>query len=190
VDFLSKIKSGASGMTKQAQTMIEVTRLNAQISEKRSSIQSKFRDIGQQVYTRLQSSEESVLDDSIRQLCTEIQGIELEIQRLNEKINELKGLKPCPYCKNVVEAGAKFCPNCGAAIPDVESEAVPKDTRTCPKCNAAFDVSTKFCTKCGTALQDQALSEVAATTDPKNCPSCGVAVQVDARFCTGCGKPL
>ena len=46
----------------------------------------------------------------------------------------------CPSCGMDVEAGAKFCFECGARIPQ---------DKNCPQCNSKMPISAKFCTECG-----------------------------------------
>jgi len=46
----------------------------------------------------------------------------------------------CPNCNVEVEAGAKFCGECGAPIPQ---------EKECPQCHAKWPVKAKFCGDCG-----------------------------------------
>ena len=46
----------------------------------------------------------------------------------------------CPKCGGEVESGAKFCMECGEAIPQ---------TKECPKCHAQWPLKAKFCAECG-----------------------------------------
>ena len=49
----------------------------------------------------------------------------------------------CSKCgKEIVDAGLKFCAECGAKL-----------MVTCTKCNVDYPVATKFCTQCGEALK-------------------------------------
>lgn len=75
----------------------------------------------------------------------------------------------CPKCQATVAAGAKFCGNCGAPMPQAA---------TCPKCQATAAPGAKFCSACGTALG-------AAT-----CPKCQAAVAPGSKFCGSCGATL
>ena len=47
----------------------------------------------------------------------------------------------CPRCGSVVQAGQKFCPECGLAL-----------GQACPNCGTAYEGSPKFCAECGTTL--------------------------------------
>lgn len=49
----------------------------------------------------------------------------------------------CPECGAEVDAGGKFCMECGAAIPQ---------TKECPKCHAQWPLNVKFCPECGSGF--------------------------------------
>ena len=49
----------------------------------------------------------------------------------------------CPECGNPVEAGAKFCPNCGAKMAAAS---------VCPGCGQPVQPGAKFCANCGQKL--------------------------------------
>lgn len=46
----------------------------------------------------------------------------------------------CPHCSQEVPAGAKFCTECGARMPQ---------NKFCAACGAPLKASQKFCTECG-----------------------------------------
>ena len=46
----------------------------------------------------------------------------------------------CPNCGIEIENGAKFCMECGTAIPQ---------TKECPACHAHWPLTAKFCAECG-----------------------------------------
>ena len=52
-------------------------------------------------------------------------------------------LLTCPACKSPVEPGHKFCPICGAKIPELP---------VCRNCGAQFIAPVKFCEMCGTPV--------------------------------------
>ena len=56
----------------------------------------------------------------------------------------------CPGCRRENRAGAKFCDECGAALP-----------RACPACGTAARSNAKFCDECGQPLTAAAPAPVA-----------------------------
>ncbi|MBN1274389.1 MAG: zinc ribbon domain-containing protein [Candidatus Aminicenantes bacterium] len=51
--------------------------------------------------------------------------------------------KPCPSCGKEVDAGAFFCPQCGAKMEEL-----------CPECQKPVENSWKLCPYCGCKLQE------------------------------------
>lgn len=61
----------------------------------------------------------------------------------------------CPICGAEVENGTKFCPACGAAIPQPQPEPTQPNNdahKFCPNCGAPNDVGSAFCPNCGRPL--------------------------------------
>lgn len=75
----------------------------------------------------------------------------------------------CPSCHAVVNAGVKFCPECGKPL--------SKSGAKCSGCGAELAKGAKFCPECG-----------AATV--KKCPDCGKETSAAAKFCPDCGKKI
>ena len=76
----------------------------------------------------------------------------------------------CAKCGASMSAGAKFCPECGAA-------AVPAGSVACPKCGKPVSAGAKFCPECGESLVAK-------------CPKCGKDVKPGAKFCPECGAKI
>ena len=57
-------------------------------------------------------------------------------------------MKECPECGEVVTAEHKFCPACGAALP----EMTVGQAHTCPKCGKLNTPGTIYCAECGAVL--------------------------------------
>ncbi len=49
----------------------------------------------------------------------------------------------CPNCNAIIDANAKFCPECGTKIVRPEAPTI------CPKCGASLPAGAKFCPACG-----------------------------------------
>jgi membrane protease subunit (stomatin/prohibitin family) len=76
----------------------------------------------------------------------------------------------CPKCQAAVPQGAKFCGNCGNAMPQPSA---------CPKCQAAVPPGAKFCGSCGSPM-------AAAST----CTKCQSPLEPGAKFCGNCGNKV
>lgn len=59
-----------------------------------------------------------------------------------------KNMKICPSCNNATTADKKFCPECGAQLP----EQTVAQGAVCSSCGKQNSVGTKFCSDCGAKL--------------------------------------
>jgi hypothetical protein len=85
--------------------------------------------------------------------------------------------KVCSACNAEIQAGSKFCKECGKPVEDTPEEIeVPKPMVKCPQCNAELKAEEKFCTECGAKIE--------AIT---NCPKCNAEVKPGTSFCKECG---
>lgn len=55
----------------------------------------------------------------------------------------------CPNCQALLQVGARFCANCGQAVPDPPQVNSALPTNTCTNCNASMLPDAIFCTECG-----------------------------------------
>ncbi|HEY7927353.1 MAG TPA: SPFH domain-containing protein [Candidatus Dormibacteraeota bacterium] len=69
----------------------------------------------------------------------------------------------CPACATANTAGAKYCTNCGAALPAA-------DPRVCTGCGAPLPAGAKFCAGCGRAVDSAAAAAPSAATSPRTAP--------------------
>ncbi len=74
-----------------------------------------------------------------------------------------KNMKVCPNCEKPTAADKKFCPECGAALP----EQTVAEGAVCTACGKQNTIGTKFCQDCGAKLpaaiqEEQAAAEKAA----------------------------
>ena len=77
-------------------------------------------------------------------------------QKVSQSVrsNEKKIIKKvnCPFCHELIDGDASFCPHCGSNIQqklEASKESV-KNTKFCIKCGTELSESARFCAKCGT----------------------------------------
>lgn len=59
-----------------------------------------------------------------------------------------QNMKVCPECGQPTSAEKKFCPGCGAKLP----EQTLAQGAVCPNCGKQNNIGTRFCEECGTKL--------------------------------------
>ena len=79
-----------------------------------------------------------------------LEGAMANLQRSVESYatEAAKNMKVCPNCQKTTSADKKFCPDCGARLP----EGSVAQGAVCPSCGKQNVIGTKFCQDCGTKL--------------------------------------
>ena len=93
----------------------------------------------------------SGLDAAVSNLERSVQGYATEAA---------KNMKVCPNCSKPTTADKKFCPECGAKLP----EQTVAQGAVCPGCGKQNVIGTRFCQDCGTKLP-AAIAEEQAQAD-------------------------
>lgn len=170
-----KISSGVETVSKTANDAIETTKLKNMINKTQSEINVKYAEIGRIVKQEL---EESINNEDIKRICSEIDQLLELISENNDKINAIKGVKVCPECGAKLADDDAFCPDCGKKQPEKEqaensqpqataeenveqAESIVEEMEkpviesaviSCSECGAMCDSDTKFCPQCGTKI--------------------------------------
>lgn len=139
--------------TKKSGELIEEAKLRLQIASENDKISEKLEEIGAIVYEDYKSGESTY--SSFEDLCKEIEESELAVSTMNAKILEMKKLKQCPICENVVAGNDKYCSKCGAEqeiVEEIEEDEV--ELNTCVYCDSKLAPNATFCSNCGTKLNN------------------------------------
>lgn len=83
----------------------------------------------------------------------------------------------CPNCNAPLEDDARFCANCGAAVPPPAPESAPQtpvpqapeavpDTIFCPNCGGQTSAAFEYCEHCGAALNAPSAPDVKKSGGP------------------------
>lgn len=153
MDFLNGIgaKLSATGQKakKTANDLVEITKLNGQLSDLEKAVRELFTKLGEH-YFQLHGQE---AEEAMAELCGQIKAKQEEIVLTKADLQRLKNVVSCPACGCENPATAKFCAQCSAPLPELPQRPQPEvQEGTCPSCGAALAPGAKFCTKCGAKL--------------------------------------
>ncbi|RCX10524.1 A2L zinc ribbon protein [Anaerobacterium chartisolvens] len=107
-----KVSDTAKAAAKKSGELVEVTKLNMNISAEEDKIRKAYADIGKMVYNTY--SKVGEVGEEYKGLCEAIKGYEEVIAETRQKILDLKNLKVCTGCGADLEQDILFCPKCGA----------------------------------------------------------------------------
>lgn len=127
------ITETAGNVGKKTEEVMEVQKLKSQIRSLERSNQGDLTDLGKIIYERFRKEE--AVDGELEVICEEIRKRRMIIVAFEKKLADMKGVKECENCQELIEKDMKFCPHCGA---EVKKEEMPQE---CEDIFAASDVS-------------------------------------------------
>ena len=132
-DLGKRITETAGAVTKKTEEVMEVQKLKSQIRSLERSNQGDLTDLGKIIYERFRKEE--AVDGELEVICEEIRKRRMIIVAFEKKLADMKGVKECENCQELIEKDMKFCPHCGA---EVKKEEMPQE---CEDIFAESDVS-------------------------------------------------
>lgn len=128
MEFFNKISNtisaaGKDGLNK-AKEFKDTAKLTVDIKEREGAIRRMYVELGKAYYQDHKDDEAPGYEQILA-----IKAAFEEIGELKANIDEIRGIKRCPSCGNVVSQEAKFCASCGAKCEEevVECEVVEDD---------------------------------------------------------------
>lgn len=130
MDFLNKLGGFAKNMGNKTNDLLEIGRLNSRIHAEEDAIDQHKFDLGDYTWDKFQTG--VAMDERSTVICLAIREREQKIQAMREEINAIKRDKQagpkeqsaqaedpaqlCPVCGGEIEAGCKFCGDCGTQL--------------------------------------------------------------------------
>lgn len=128
-DFFGDLSKSISRATQSAvgktNVLIESTKLSSQISGEQKEIDKLFRSIGEIVYAK-SATGELVISEEVTGLVDEIRNHKSAIFAMKKNLAEVKGMKVCPQCREIISSDVAFCPKCGAPIAEPDAQFLNK----------------------------------------------------------------
>jgi RNA polymerase subunit RPABC4/transcription elongation factor Spt4 len=131
MNFLQRIKDGASRVSEKAQSSVEIGKLNGHISDIERDMELEFMKMGKLFFDGYRLRDMSVAEGKMVELSKLCLKHQEQIDEIRFKIAELKNERLC-VCGNVVSLDANFCPKCGQKLeePAPKKEAPAVTIRT------------------------------------------------------------
>lgn len=154
----------------KAKEAAEVNHLKGQVNSQKNLAEKIYVDIGKTIYEHREDWSSVNVSPQMEQL----DSIQAEIGRLQEKIMRVKGIRRCEACGAEIAKNASSCPKCGSAVTvaeeevEAEKEGSPAQDaqktqdaqqvqerltdRLCPGCHRKMEPGMVFCPFCGTRI--------------------------------------
>ncbi len=120
MNFIKRIKDGASRVTEKAQSSVEIGKLNGHISDIEREMEVEFTKMGKLFYDGYRLKDMSVAEGKMVELSRNCSKLQEKIDSLRSRIAELKNERLCT-CGHVVALEANFCPFCGSKLEEMVS---------------------------------------------------------------------
>lgn len=115
-----KVGEAAQAAAKKSGELVEIAKLNINISTEEDKIKNLYLKIGENTYAKYRSGNE--IDTDLIADCEKIEEHQKVLDSLKAKILELKNMKLCTSCGEDVQNSALFCPKCGAKLEGTASK--------------------------------------------------------------------
>ena len=146
-----KLSETSQEVVQKTKDTAEVLKLNSMIADEERLLKEYYIELGKTYY---EANKDSIPEEYASHFAN-ITEKHANIANLNDQINKVKGLFPCPNCGASLPSDALFCSSCGAKI-EKPAEPVaedPSDVKRCTKCGEPIQEGFAFCINCGTKVE-------------------------------------
>lgn len=112
------ITETAGNVGKKTEEVMQVQKLKNQIRSLERGNQSDLMDLGKIIYERF--LKEEGVDGELEVICEEIRKRRRIISAFEKKLSDMRGVKECENCHELIEKDMKFCPHCGSEMKQEE----------------------------------------------------------------------
>ncbi|GGA31832.1 zinc ribbon domain-containing protein [Paenibacillus physcomitrellae] len=115
MSFLDRIKNGANKASERAQHVVEINKLNGQISNIEREMGIYYQQMGQVFYEGYRAKDMSLAEKEMMELAKTCDLLAEERDELRHRIAALRNERLCE-CGKVVPQEAIYCPYCGRKL--------------------------------------------------------------------------
>lgn len=127
MNLFQKIKNSAGKVTDRAQNVVEIGKLNTQITNIEREVGLYYKRMGEVFYEGFQSKDMSKAEKEMVELARTCGLLLEERDEIKYKIADLKNERLCPSCGKSVAKEALFCQFCGSKLPE-RKESTPSES--------------------------------------------------------------
>jgi uncharacterized OB-fold protein len=127
MNLFQKIKNSAGKVTDRAQNVVEIGKLNTQITNIEREVGLYYKRMGEVFYEGFQSKDMSKAEKEMVELARTCGLLLEERDEIKYKIADLKNERLCPSCGKSVAKEALFCQFCGSKLPE-RKESTPAES--------------------------------------------------------------
>ena len=115
IDSLSRnFGETAKKAVKKSGEVVEITKLNLQISNQEDKANQLYSEIGKKLYNKYNRGD--TVDAGVVGFCEQVDEIEAGIRVTRRRLADMKNTRICPECKAEVKKECVFCPKCGEKV--------------------------------------------------------------------------
>ena len=115
VENAKKILGNATQkVVEKSSTIYSTTKLSLKASKLKADADECYKKIGEIVYTTYKGGDAN--GDEIEVMCSKIESIKEEIEKLSAEIAAAKGVAVCAGCGAEIKKGSTYCAKCGTEI--------------------------------------------------------------------------
>lgn len=127
MNLFQKIKNSAGKVTDRAQNVVEIGKLNTQITNIEREVGLYYKRMGEVFYEGFQNKDMSKAEKEMVELARTCGLLLEERDEIKFKIADLKNERLCPSCGKSVAKEALFCQFCGSKLPE-RKESSPAES--------------------------------------------------------------
>ncbi|SDG19533.1 zinc-ribbon domain-containing protein [Fontibacillus panacisegetis] len=180
MNFLQKIKNGAGKVTDRAQNVVEIGKLNTQISNIEREMGLYYQRMGEVFYEGYRLKDMSKAEKEMVELAKTCDLLAEERDDIRSKIANLKNERLCYQCGKVVAEDAMFCPYCGEKLLKPKAKEFVSSTEAVKEQSASIlspvleddDIFKSLYNSTSTKIEDTVL-----VTEPQATPANNVVDQ-------------
>jgi chromosome segregation ATPase len=111
-NYAKTLSKTADIAIKKSEELLNISKINIEISSIQSSIEHLYTEIGERIYKRYEKGKFS--DHELEEYFKGINKYKKELKELKKQIYQIKDKKACKNCGAEVNSQTKYCPACGS----------------------------------------------------------------------------